>query len=98
MATIIEALTDNTPRYFSTQEVAFKHHYNEGGLLWKRMDGMPDAYKPFASGVLPVSRLAIYEIFMVDGRQPNDENIAQATKTCYDVRDHENQTWFHAPL
>ena len=69
------------------QEVAFKHHYQEGGYLWKRKEGVIETYKPFASGVLPVSRLEIYELFMVDGRKPTDENIAEATKACYDARD-----------
>ena len=87
MAVIVTILTDNTPKYFSAKEVAFKHHYEEGGYLWARKEGMSDVYKPYASGVLPVSRLAIYELFMVDGRKPTDENIQEAEKACYEARD-----------
>lgn len=84
---VITILADSTPKYFPTQEVAFRNHYTEGGYLWKRRDGMCDVYKPFASGILPVSRLSVYELYMVDGRKPTDENIQDAEKACHEARD-----------
>jgi len=87
MSIIIETLTDTTPRYFTSQDAAFYHHYTHGGLLWKRRDGMSESYKPFAHGVLPVSRLAIYDLFMVDGRKPTDDDIQEASILCYAKRD-----------
>lgn len=89
MAVILEILTDHTPRYISTREVAFQRHYDEGGFLWKRMEGQPEVYKPWMTGIPPVSRLAIYELFMVDGRKPTADDIKAAEKACYDARDND---------
>jgi hypothetical protein len=84
---LIVTLANDTPKYFMTQDVAFERHYTEGGYLWKRKDGMCKTYKPFASGILPLARLEIYELYMVNGRKPTDENIQDAQKACREAMD-----------
>jgi len=82
----VTLITDNTPRYFPNHDKgkALSHHYTNGGYLWKRRDDQPKGFKTWASGILPISRLAVYELFMVDGRKPTDENIQEAHKASYD--------------
>lgn len=96
MATI-ETLTDDTPRYFSELEkdAAFDFHYTNGGYLWRRKEGQSTALKKYASGVLPASRMEIYDLFMVDGRCPTDADRDEALKT---VEAYEKDVaWYHEP-
>ena len=87
MGVILEILTDTTPLYFTDEVKANIHHNTHGGFAWKRKEGQPEAYKPYAHGILPVSRLAIYDLWQVNGRRPTPEDIEEATRLCYAQRD-----------
>jgi hypothetical protein len=87
MAVIVTTLTNNNPKYFTSQTVAFEQHYEEGGYLWKRKNSASMVYKPFASGILPLARLEIYELYMVNGRKPTNEDIQDAQKACAEAMD-----------
>jgi len=77
MPTAIIQLVDETPRYYTNAEKdrALRHHYLCGGKMWKRKDGVSDRYKQWATGELPESRLFAYELFMVNGRDPNAQTV-----------------------
>ena len=70
MEVIYETLTDPTERFFMDKEKAFAFHYLNGGILYKRIKGIANCYKPWATGNLRQSIRPMYEPFMVDGRKP----------------------------
>jgi hypothetical protein len=92
MATIaLTILAPTRPQGYDSKDTAFPAHYEEGGYLWKRRDGQSEAYKLFLSGVPSAKKLDIYELFMVDGRQPTEDNIREAEQACKEAQKFEEE-------
>ena len=80
----VEIITAETPRYFMEREKALIHHNFHGGFLWKRKPDVSKSYKPYATGVLPASRLDIYELWQVNGRPPTKLDIFRSCQIQHD--------------
>lgn len=92
MATIaLEILTPTRPKGYDSRDTAFPAHYEEGGYLWMRRAGQSEAYKQFISGVPSAKKLDVYELFMVNGRQPTENDILEAEKACKEAQKFEEE-------
>lgn len=67
METII--LSQTEPKYLTSKDRAMELANTVPGKLWKRKPGVPDCVKPWAFGELPESRLDLYDLHSVNGRQ-----------------------------
>lgn len=69
-------LIDHTRIGFRDKEAAYKHHYENGGYLWKT-ENKRFPYQ-FVAGLISAPLLDFYALFMVNGRQPTAQDIVDA--------------------
>lgn len=81
MATIVE-ITETEMKFFPGREPALDYHYTQGGNLWKLKESERDTGNlilgEFASGEVCVTLATAYDLYMVNGREPTLEQIAEA--------------------